>query len=130
MQVRMAVLLSDEKDRKHLSGVLRRAGLRGDSRVGVVECRMDDADVVLVKASDPLAQARVGNPEKEPECPIVVVYGEASPNQAWTLPWPARTHDVLVLAEQLSKHLAVSPARVTASGRRHSRPMSAPGRVR
>lgn len=99
MEVRIAIQVNDDKDHKHLSTTLRLANQRCGVRL--VEAPLADADVVIVRRGE-AGSGTLLRAADNSGLPILVIYssnpGEKHP---WTLRWPARTTDLIPLAESL-----------------------------
>lgn len=110
MDIRVAIQVVDEKDRKHLATTLRLANVR-DSSVQWLECPLNQADVVILRRGerDTVDLLRSASGEGRP---VVVVYTMNKTEQhPWVLRWPARTTDLAPLAAAISPLLQSAPAR-------------------
>lgn len=110
MDIRVAIQVVDEKDRKHLATTLRLANVR-DSSVQWLECPLGEADVVILRRGerDTVDLLRTASGEGRP---IVVVYTMSKTDQhPWVLRWPARTTDLTTLAASLATPLKSLPPR-------------------
>lgn len=101
MEIRVAIQVVDEKDRKHLSTTLRLANVR-DSAVRWIECPLAEADVVILRRGERDTVDLLHKAQGESR-PIVVVYTMNRTDQhPWTLRWPARTTDLAPLAVSIA----------------------------
>jgi hypothetical protein len=102
MDIRVAIQVVDEKDRKHLATTLRLANVRESAWQWIETASPAEADVVILRRGEPDA-ANLLRGTGAASLPVVVVY---TPNKAeqhpWVLRWPARTTDLAELAESLS----------------------------
>lgn len=116
MELRIALRVADERDLRHLQTTLRLANQR-QQRIRLTECPLPDADAVILRrgesGSAPLLKAC-----EDGGRPVPVIYTPASHRVTglWALRWPARTADLLALAEQLLAQPATTPDRIIPAG--------------
>ena len=104
MELRFAIRVADERDHKHLASTMRLANQR-NSPVLLLESTLSEADVVIVRrgesGSAPLLRACESTTR-----PIPVIYATSdNEHSTWILRWPARTTDLIPLAEALHRCL-------------------------
>lgn len=112
MELRIAIRVADERDHKHLSTTIRLANQR-NSAVQIVESTLPEADVVIVRRGEPGSAPLLRACETSSH-PIPVIYATSeNESSAWILRWPARTTDLIPLAEALSKRVQSSRSQAT-----------------
>lgn len=109
MELRIAIRVADERDHKHLSTTIRLANQRG-GKVQLVETPLPEADIVIVRRGEP-GSAPLLRACEAANHPVPVIYATSdNESSAWALRWPARTTDLIPLAEALRRHLSAARA--------------------
>ena len=120
MELRIAIRVADERDHKHLSTTIRLANQRS-SGMRLVECALPEADIVIVRRGEP-GSAPLLRACEAANHPVAIIYATSEhESSVWTLRWPARTTDLIPLAEAIGRHLgAVRSGRQAPTATQHT----------